>query len=245
MPGIHPRFRPFPGKALDIHHGSCTNWTSLGQYPGPVQWAGSFETLQRPGGMGPGEEVAATLYVLAIDGQQPHFSNWQVTYEFGSVTALSEPAPEPAVAMVPAALVPPPVPEPLCDFGNLQGWERCWYEMASPARCYAWLGQGDWNGYPEWTGECVDGLARGTGSLIVVEDGKKTESTGSFRDGKKRGPWVDVRSDGWHEEGPYVDGERHGRWMDHGVDKERHSDPLIREYENGKQTDAWFLHRNR
>lgn len=25
----------------------CTNWTSLARYPGPVQWAGSFETLQR------------------------------------------------------------------------------------------------------------------------------------------------------------------------------------------------------
>ncbi|MCY4593863.1 MAG: hypothetical protein OXC19_03575 [Bryobacterales bacterium] len=27
----------------------CTNWTGLGQFPGPVQWASSFETIQRTG----------------------------------------------------------------------------------------------------------------------------------------------------------------------------------------------------
>ena len=29
----------------------CTNWIGLGQYSGPGQWAGSFETLQRTGGL--------------------------------------------------------------------------------------------------------------------------------------------------------------------------------------------------
>ena len=91
----------------------------------------------------------------------------------------------------------------------------------------------------------MDGLASGAGTLIVTFEGKKTESTGAFQDGKKYGQWVDVRSGGWHEEGPYVDGERHGRWIDYGVDKKRLSDPLIREYENGKQTKVWFLYRNR
>ena len=51
----------------------CTNWTGLGQYPGPVQWVGSFETLQRTGGLEAGGEARETLYVLAIDGQQPRF----------------------------------------------------------------------------------------------------------------------------------------------------------------------------
>ena len=74
----------------------CTNWTGLAQYPGPVQWAGSFETLQRTGGLEPGGEAVATLYVLAIDGEQPRFANWQVDFRFGETAAkpLSSVAPD-------------------------------------------------------------------------------------------------------------------------------------------------------
>ena len=35
----------------------CTNWKGLGQYPGPVQWAGSFETIQRTVGLEVGGEA--------------------------------------------------------------------------------------------------------------------------------------------------------------------------------------------
>ena len=38
----------------------CTNWTRLGQFPGLVQWAGSFETIQLTGGLQAGGEAAAT-----------------------------------------------------------------------------------------------------------------------------------------------------------------------------------------
>ena len=79
----------------------CTNWTGLGQYPGPVQWAGSFETIQRAGGLEPGGEAAATTYVLAFDGMQPRFGRRKVAYRFGEVTATSEPAPEPVAPELP------------------------------------------------------------------------------------------------------------------------------------------------
>ena len=36
MPGIHPRFRPFPGKALDIHHGSWGDDATLQRH-----WSGT------------------------------------------------------------------------------------------------------------------------------------------------------------------------------------------------------------
>ena len=38
----------------------CTNWMGLGQFSGPVQWAGSFETIQLTGGLQAGGEAAAT-----------------------------------------------------------------------------------------------------------------------------------------------------------------------------------------
>lgn len=225
----------------------CTNWTGLGQYPGPIQWASSFETLQRTSGMQPGEEASATTYVLAIDGEQPRFRNWQVDFRFGEATPPNQLGSS-AVA-IPFRSPAPLVPKPLCDFDSRDKWFNCWYELASPADCYAWIGVSDWPGDPEWTGECIDGLASGTGSLIAkgwdpyTEEDRKRESTGVFRVGKKDGPWVDIRVDGWHEEGPYVDGRRHGRWIDYGVDKERLSDPLIRVFENGQQTDSWWLRK--
>ena len=45
----------------------CTNWTGPeGRYAKPVQWAGSFEVLQKPYGMQPDEEVGDTVFVLAF-----------------------------------------------------------------------------------------------------------------------------------------------------------------------------------
>ena len=114
---------------------------------------------------------------------------------------------------------PLPVPEPICDSDSedTDKWLNCWYELANPPGCYVWRGVDEWVKDPKWTGECVDSLASGTGSLIVVEDGVKREFIGAFRNGKKHGPWVEeVRVDGkLHstEEGSYVDGKRQGHWV--------------------------------
>ena len=220
---------------IDAEWPPCTNWTGLGQYPGPVQWAGSFETIQRTGGLEAGGEARETLYVLAIDGQEPGFRNWQLDFRFGETTVPSEPEPGPAAIEPPR----PRVPQPICNFEDIKNWGNCWYKLANPADCYAWFDGGDWPGDPEWTGECIDGLASGPGMLIAngwdpyTEEDRKRESTGTFRAGKKHGQWVEVRVDGWVEEGPYVDGRRHGRWTSFGVDREYPSGHHYRIYTQG------------
>ena len=108
----------------------CTNWTGLGQYPGPVQWAGSFETLQRTGGLEAGGEARETLYVLAIDGQQPRFSRWQLDCRFGETATPSEP--EPAVPPAPEPPPDPPLLSPLCEETREDG--VCWIELTGSAR---------------------------------------------------------------------------------------------------------------
>ena len=155
-------------------------------------------------------------------------------------------------AAVPA---PPPLPEPLCDDeGPTESWgkwQNCWHKLSSPAGCYMWVDDYDFQGHPDWTGECVHGIANGSGTLTVkgwhqvTEEEKEWRSTGAFRNGKEHGHWADTRIDGWVEEGPYVDGKRHGRWIDYGLDKIRISDPLIRVYENGEQTDSWWFRDRR
>ena len=68
----------------------CTNWTGPeGTYPETPQWAGSFEVLQRPSGMEPGDQVTDTVFVLAFHSHEPRFENWQVDYRF----AAGSPAP--------------------------------------------------------------------------------------------------------------------------------------------------------
>ena len=70
---------------IDSEWPPCTNWTGPdGRYQENPQWAGSFEVLQRPSGMQPGEEVSDTVYVLAFHDQEPRFENWQVDYRFAS-----------------------------------------------------------------------------------------------------------------------------------------------------------------
>ena len=60
----------------------CTNWTGLGQYPGPVQWHGSFETLQKVDGLAPSAQRAGRVFVLAIDRSELRF--WRRQPDYGS-----------------------------------------------------------------------------------------------------------------------------------------------------------------
>ena len=183
----------------------CTNWTGLGQYPGPVQWAGSFETIQCPGGLEAGGEVRETLYVLAIDGQEPRFRNWQLDYRFGEVTVPSEPVP----ADPPRPSVPP-LPEPRCE-GMAEGAE-CWKQLSSRDRCYVWQGYHDPNDIVTWTGICSNGLASGFGTLTWASDGEKGTGTGPAKRGRADGNWTHRFADGSVGEGSYVDGTRSGTW---------------------------------
>ena len=82
--------------------------------------------------------------------------------------APRRPAPERAPAAAPPRALeppPPPVPAPLCDFQHetdARKWMNCWYTLASPPDCYACTGNNSWPGDPEWTGECIAGLATGS-----------------------------------------------------------------------------------
>ena len=51
-----------------------------------MQWSSSIEVLQKPYGMEPGEEVSATVFVLAFDEQRPKFENWQLGYRCAAVS---------------------------------------------------------------------------------------------------------------------------------------------------------------
>ena len=200
---------------IDADWPPCTNWTGLGQYPGPVQWAGSFETLQRTAGLRPGEEAAATAYVLAIDGQQPRFGRRQVTYRFGSTSGGAlEPQPSVEPSPGPEAL---PRPEPVCKGPEEE--RPCWEESPAHPGCYVWNER--FPGYAmTWTGGCEDGLASGPGILTWTwKDTDTIEEEGLLSDGKKHGHWVERReTEGLAypttEKGSYVNGKRHGRWVE-------------------------------
>ena len=136
------------------------------------------------------------------------------------------------------------VPQPLCDFDHEtdagEGM-NCWYKLTSPPDCYAWVGNNSWpGGDPEWTGQCIDGVASGSGTLITNGwDDRKCQSTGSFLAGKEHGRWLDLRVDGLREEGPYVEGQRQGRWLSYGFDESNSRPRLIELYSDGERIDYW------
>ena len=79
----------------------CTNWSGPeGSYAKPVLWGGSFQVLQKPYGMGPGEEVSETIFLLVFHEHRPKFESWDVNYRFGKQMA----APAGAGAAVPEAV---------------------------------------------------------------------------------------------------------------------------------------------
>lgn len=89
----------------------------------------------------------------------------------------------------------------------------CWMEIVGRPGCHLW------NPYPQpgttvtWTGDCVRGLAQGTGTVAWFWDGNQQTGTGSLADGEPTGRWVIRQHDGTVGEGPYVDGKPHGEWV--------------------------------
>ena len=231
----------------------CTNWTGLGQYPGPVQWAGSFETIQRTSGMQPGEEAAATAYVLAIDGQLPRFGRRQVTYRFGAVTPSdpqtvgSPQAPSTSPAL--AVRAEPEIPSPTCT--GMEAGAKCWLELTNQPGCYAWTEHFFTHRRLSWTGDCDQGVPNGSGTLRETwrwgSGGTGWyEATGHMRDGKEHGRWVG-RGDQGSSEGEYVDGQPEGHWVERYHPANASSDSHYVEegqYLSGKREGLWVLRRN-
>ena len=120
--------------------------------------------------------------------------------------------------------------------GRSEGTE-CWMELAGRPRCYVFT----FNFRPgisaTWTGECVDGLAHGMGTLTFARDGRKSAYTGLIRGGKRHGHSIIVihTEDGDVSEGPFVDGRMHGRWV------MRRANGAMQEgsYTDGKRQGHW------
>ena len=89
----------------------------------------------------------------------------------------------------------------------------CGLELANRPDCYVYVESTDSWVHPTWSGECLNNVAHGSGTLSYGE----TERTGGFVHGKKHGHWVEHCPVGdcsfTVTEGPYVDGKRHGHWV--------------------------------
>ena len=145
--------------------------------------------------------------------------------------------------------------------GKPKGSE-CWMELTSHPGCYVWNNSLNENVTVSWSGECVDGLGEGVGTLtasVGVDD--IIEGTGALQEGRKRGEWVH-RTPGWGEgkefyvngklhgesifrwengredEGRYVEGEKHGYWTVRNEDGE-----IVEEghWLNGKRDGLWII----
>ena len=85
-----------------------------------------------------------------------------------------------------------------------------------------------------WTGECIGGLAQGSGTLAWVWDGGNEQTDiGRLQDGRHNGHWVIRLSDGGVAEGPVDDSKLHGDWVI------RYPDGRVTEqrFENGERVD--------
>ena len=146
----------------------------------------------------------------------------------------------------PARPEPARVPQPICDFDSNDKWFDCWYEMTSPADCHAWRPLEDWHGHPEWTGECSDGLANGPGELVVVTYDSlrghdvEVRHTGTFRDGKRHGAWVEAYGRHVVSEGSFAAGAKHGRWRNTWPEDDDPTRVMLEDYQHGDRTRAWF-----
>ena len=166
--------------------------------------------------------------MLAIEGQQPRFENWQVNWEFGEAIAPSEAGPVPAEASR---------PEPACE-GRAEGAE-CWRGLASHPECYLWVNHytEDWTG-GTWTGSCSGGLASGAGTVKWVRGSEEQNGTGLFQDDKQEGRWVERSADGTVMEGSYTDGERNGHWVLRSPSGSVWAGP----YADGERNGRWAKH---
>ena len=148
--------------------------------------------------------------------------------------------------------------EPTCA-GQPKG-TACWMEVADQSGCYLWNPNLQVDATVTWTGECVEGLAQGTGTgKWVYDSGEKTqENTGHLEDGRRHGQWVIRFASGTVWEGPYEAGRWHGQWVFRikgwgvgggpYVDDKRHGPWILTDgdggkwegsFEEGKQQGIW------
>ena len=222
---------------VESEYPPCSNWTGEGpgnsatgseRYSGPVQWGNQSRTLSATAGMGSGEVREGILYLAVYHTHRPSFRRSSVHFTFGEPDQTARPGPLPAekAAAPPDESGPDRGPkvrtrspssfqnEPTCA-GQPEG-TACWMELANSPGCYVWNPNLQPDETRTWTGECVEGLAQGTGTLNWVWYGRRSirEETGRLQAGKYDGQWVERGAGGRYvHEGPYVEGKRHGQWV--------------------------------
>ena len=237
----------------------CTSWSGPEVvYPKTVQWGGSYQVLQRPYGMRPGDEARDVIFVLTLHDQEPSFKSWDIDYGFA---AGSTPPPTRTTPSVPTTAgdaqtedsAHHPVKEEQVCSGQPEE-TPCWKELASHTQCYVWddfyTNSEKWYWFHDrdqkvtWTAGCSAGVASGTGTLKWGQG--RYESMGTLLHGKANGNWIlrERESFGDYEserveEGPYKEGKANGNWIlrsREGGDEEIEEGP----YKDGLRHGRWI-----
>lgn len=229
----------YSGRALDYlnaHLNVTSDWPPCDHWDGPeahygvpVVWTGPLMSIQDVGTVEPGEEVRETAFVLAWHEEEPALGRWDINYDFAADAAAAKPSgalptERPSAPTVSETQREPtprslePEPDQTCGvFWHFDGEER--------------------TKTIKWTGDCIGGLANGTGKERFMDDPPRSDE-GSYVDGKRHGHWILRFSTGTGvHEGPYVDAEKHGYWT------ERDSFGAVSEgpYVDGKRHGHWVL----
>ena len=212
---------------IDSQSPACTNWdrpeadqlldSIFPRIRGiAIGWAGTFGFIQETGRnvVAPDQTLTDTELLLVLRGDRaPQFADWSVDFTLGVTPAGSAGAATCA--------------------GQAEG-AACWNELTNSPGCRVWddyyiLGQP-----VTWTGGCSNRLASGSGTLnwSVLGD----EETGTLRDGKRTGYWVEVDEFYRVSQGPYVDGARNGYWVIRDTDGAISQGPLV----DGERNGRWF-----
>ena len=199
------------------------------------------EALPSPGGLPPqmpaGAPAGSRVGGTGIPSSGSRVSGASVPASGSRVSGTSPPA----VGAAPGADVPPRPrgagfsPDQTCA-GKPAG-AACWMEIAQQPGCYVWNSSLATGASVTWTGECVGGLAQGTGTLTWISDGNQQTSTGRLQDGRMTGSWVVRYADGTVGEGPYVDGEPNGNWVLRSADGNLAEGPYV----DGRPNGNWVL----
>ena len=117
--------------------------------------------------------------------------------------------------------------------GKPEGAE-CWKPLSDQPDCHVWDDYLVTAQTVTWSGGCVNGQARGQGTLTWSRgDGGSTTQTGRLQDGQRQGHWDLREADGGVGEGPYVDGKQHGHWVLREADGNVAEGPYVDDKQHG------------
>ena len=126
-------------------------------------------------------------------------------------------------------------PDQICE-GKPAG-VACWKEILQQPGCHVWSAAPQPNTSVTWTGDCVGGLAEGTGTLTWSWDGNRQTEAGHLVGGKTNGHWVIRFTDGTIHEGSFVDAEESGHWVFRRADGTIAEGPFV----NGQMHGSWMI----